>query len=208
MNVNIEKSYKRRHDEVLQELAERLQIHILDLVSGVPRIDRVTARAKSPARFLEKAMKEIRPSVMKYDDPLRQIQDQVGARVVVFYLRDVETVAEVLNCQFRLIEAKDIVPESVNEFGYVGKHFVFFVPRDVINPDWDEFNVPKFFELQIKTLFQHAWGEANHDLGYKPETPLDGDQKRRIAFTAAQAWGADMVYQELFNQLRLAGNHV
>ena len=54
-----------------------------------------------------------------------------------------------------------------------------------------------FFELQIKTLFQNAWSEANHDLGYKPERELSKDEKRKIAFTSAQAWGADMIFDEL-----------
>jgi len=63
-----------------------------------------------------------------------------------------------------------------------------------------------FFELQIKTLFQHAWSEAEHDLGYKPTTVLSHDQKKRLAFTAAQAWGADQVFDELYKQIDLAGD--
>jgi hypothetical protein len=49
--------------------------------------------------------------------------------------------------------------------------------------------VPEFFELQIMTLFQHAWSEANHDIGYKPgSVRLDLGAERRLAFTSAQAW--------------------
>jgi putative GTP pyrophosphokinase len=61
--------------------------------------------------------------------------------------------------------------------------------------------VPKVLELQIKTLFQHAWSEANHDLGYKPDLqPLDPDDERKLAFTAAQAWGADQIFDELYRK--------
>jgi putative GTP pyrophosphokinase len=61
--------------------------------------------------------------------------------------------------------------------------------------------IPDFFELQIKTLFQHAWSEAHHDLGYKQEpgsTPLTSEEKRKLAYTSAQAWGADHMFDELF----------
>lgn len=59
--------------------------------------------------------------------------------------------------------------------------------------------LPEFFELQIKTLFQHAWSEAEHDLAYKPELgELDEVELRKLAFTAAQAWGADEIFEDLF----------
>jgi putative GTP pyrophosphokinase len=66
----------------------------------------------------------------------------------------------------------------------------------------DENVVPKFFELQIKTLYQHAFSEASHDLAYKPNVELTRDQKRKVAYTSAQSWGADMVFSELFKELQ------
>ena len=64
-----------------------------------------------------------------------------------------------------------------------------------------EEHCPTFFELQIKTLFEHSWAEANHDLAYKPHSELNLVQKRKIAFTAAQAWGADKIFDELSQEL-------
>ena len=66
----------------------------------------------------------------KYAAPLTQIQDQVGARVVVFYKQDVTAVAEVLERYFRPVERKELVPDSLWEFGYFGRHWIFVLPDD------------------------------------------------------------------------------
>jgi ppGpp synthetase/RelA/SpoT-type nucleotidyltranferase len=95
-----------------------------------------------------------------------------------------------------------MVPDSESEFGYIGKHYILAVPDDVYPDDEGEAKlIPKFFELQIKTLFQHAWSEANHDIAYKPVTTLTSLQKRQLAFTAAQAWGADQIFETLSREL-------
>jgi hypothetical protein len=40
---------------------------------------------------------------------------------------------------------------------------------------------------------------GEHDLGYKPgDKVLNPDDKRKLAFTSAQAWGADLIFDELF----------
>ena len=197
-DLEIEAEYRLRHAGLLVPLAKTLQKHLSENLKGVLRVDRVSARAKDPARFIEKALKQADDGQRKYADPFDQIQDQVGARVVVFYLSDVDAVAEKLGKYYRRIEMKHIVPDSPSAFGYVGKHFILAMPEDLIEDGANRSRHPRFFELQIKTLFQHAWSEAEHDLAYKPEEPLTVDQKRHIAFTAAQAWGADQFFSLLF----------
>lgn len=198
--MTVRQEYSRRFDGLLQRLATGIENQIREYLNGVPRIDRIGARAKSIDRFVAKSEK-VENGQLKYSDPLSQIQDQVGARIITFYLSDVEVVSEVIERYLRPVESKMLIPESEWEFGYFGKHYILFTPTDVIDADMDRADVPDFFELQIKTLFQHAWSEANHDLGYKPgANPLTADEIRRMAFTAAQSWGADRLFNELFQE--------
>jgi ppGpp synthetase/RelA/SpoT-type nucleotidyltranferase len=198
--MSLAAEYEIRYRQVLSPLAVFLEEHIRNLMKSEIRIDRIQTRPKSIERFLEKSEKT-EGGVQKYTQPLHQIQDQVAARIICFYLCDVERVSTVIERYFRTVEARRVLPEREAEFGYFGKHYVLLVPADVVDPTWDKSFIPEFFELQIKTLFQHAWSEADHDLGYKPgAADLTGDQKRRIAFTAAQAWGADRLFDELFRE--------
>lgn len=193
--------YRRRHDAFLKTVAQTLLEHIAGYLLDVSNIDRLTARAKDPARFAEKARRTGQDGLLKYQRPLTEIQDQLGARVVVLYRDDVTTVAHIITRYFQPIEQRELVPESQWAFGYFGQHFVLPLPHDVVPEGVELSEVPAFFELQIKTLFQHAWSEANHDLGYKSSGPLSTDQERRLAYTAAQAWGADRVFAELRSEL-------
>lgn len=204
--MTIKDEYKCRWDKYLKPIAQRIEDRLKDELKDVPRIDRVSARAKDPDRFINKSLKSENGNP-KYEDPFVQIQDQIGARVIVFYREDITLVEKEVEAYYRHIEKKELIPESESEFGYVGKHYVLRIPEDVIENDDEKSMIPQFFELQIKTLFQHAWSEANHDLGYKPETTLTIHQKRKLAFTAAQAWGADQMFSDLLAEVNACKEH-
>lgn len=118
-----------------------------------------------------------------------------------FFTNDVEPTSQCIQRYFQHIEKKLKEPESEAEFGYFGKHYVLALPSDCIPTHLTVEQAPEVFELQVRTLFQHAWSEAEHDLAYKPTHALTSEQKRRFAFTAAQAWGADLIFQGLFSEL-------
>lgn len=192
--------YTERFNKALIPISIGLESELRETLKNFPRIDKITARSKSIDRFLEKAAK-IENGLPKYDDPINQIQDQVGARVVTFYLEDVNVVSDYVRKYYRPIEIKKHIPDSEKEFGYFGKHFIFLIPEG-LKPTKISSNLsPNFFELQVVTLFQHAWAEAEHDISYKPFFKLSSEQLRKIAFTAAQAWGADMIFDELQKEM-------
>ena len=199
--------YADRYNQILKPLAEALTGHLQDNLRGLDRIDRIAARAKSPLRFVAKAMKALEDGGAKYDHPFEQIQDLVGARVIVFYKQDVEVVNEAVVRYYKPIEQRDLIPERESEFGYFGKHFILALPEELFDDHADRARSPVFFELQVKTLFQHAWSEAAHDLAYKPNTELTRLQKRMVALTAAQAWGADQQFAQLHTELNGAPRH-
>lgn len=198
-------AYQRRFRDVLSPVANNLEQLLKSYCSTCGHVDRIVARAKSPERFLQKASKIAEDGYPKYADPLEQIQDQIGARIVVFYLSDVDTVSATIERYLHRREATVVEPEVDEEFRYFGKHYILELPRDAV-PDTLPFDAgPEVFELQIKTLFQHAWSEANHDLGYKPAMPLTAEQRRLLAYSSAQAWGADRVFDQLFREVNSGG---
>ena len=200
--MNLEEQYGHLYEDGLVPVAAALEEYLLEIFVHIPRIDRISARAKQPVSFLKKALKKGERGNLKYEEPFEQIQDQIGARIIVFYKSDVEYIESIIRKYFHAIEIIDRIPQSDWEFSYFGRHLILLLNADQRAVAIDVPNTPKFFELQIKTLFQHAWSEAGHDIAYKAEaSKLDKDQQRRLAFTSAQAWGADRIFEELYREL-------
>src|SRR5262245_5482478 len=119
----LEKEYLERFEGVLKPLASAIESQLHDYFKGQQRIDRITARPKTVDRFLTKAHAK-ENGKPKYTEPLRQIQDQVGARIITFYTSDVDRISATVLRYYQPIESKHMVPDSEWEFGYFGRHFV------------------------------------------------------------------------------------
>ena len=184
----------------LKNIATSLLENLSELFSKGEHIDRIVTRVKSRQSFIDKASKVISDKP-KYLDPFQEIQDIVGARIVVFYKSDIEPISKIAEKAFNPVERHQLIPEDENEFGYEGLHYVLFLPPHIAGQYRSISNIPTFFELQIKTLYQHAWAQAEHGLGYKVGVPIDRETKRKLAFVAAQSWGADEILDKLFRQI-------
>lgn len=197
---DLELAYAEKYKLFLHPASKKLDSYFKELLEGVERIDNICTRAKSLDRFLTKAQKlDEEKNKLKYIEPLEEIQDQVGARIVVFYLSDVKRISEIIKTRFAYLENSKKEPDSDKEFGYFGEHFILPMPTDVTDglPTYSN----NLFELQIKTLFQHAWSEAEHDTSYKAPAKMTKEEKRYMALTSANAWSADKIFDQFFKSI-------
>lgn len=188
----LEKASIDLKNDITSTLSDSKNIHI----------DRIDTRAKDIDRFCKKAMKEDKGQ-RKYTDPLNQIQDQIGARILVLYLEDMDMLGKRIHDYYSFYEDITKEPENNHEFKYFGRHLILNIPRE-IREKYGREKIPVVFELQIKTLFQYAWSECEHDLNYKPYgKEIDNEGQRLLALASAQAWGSDRIFDELIKKSKL-----
>ena len=187
---------------ILQNLADKLQAVVIDALQSIKHIDRIYFRVKGCESFLKKALDKRR----NYIEPLIEIEDQIAGRVLVFYEYDLEIVRKILDGTFHFIEADIKRPEEFNEFGYETDHYIFLIPKNMLPRQWNEYeNLPTTAELQIRTLFMHAYAEPQHDIDFKGSGNLPNNIRRQLAWIAASAWGGDHAYSEIIRWMRESG---
>lgn len=186
---------------LLQELAANLEREVRRQFEDVAHIDRISFRAKETESFLDKVLgRQVEPS---YDEPLIEVEDQVAGRILVFFLSDVEPTRVQAERLLTPVEAVQRRPTRYNEFDYESFHAIYGIPPQMKPAGWNERDdLPRTFELQIRTLFQHSYAEPQHDLAYKPETPPSDEIRRELAWVAASSWGADQAIERV--RLKLA----
>ena len=90
---------------------------------------------------------------------LADITDIIGLRVITFYTDDVDKVASAVERLFVVDWDNSVDKRKIHEidsFGYLSLHYICSME-----------GFPYRFEIQMRTVLQHAWANMNHDTGYK-----------------------------------------
>ena len=157
----------------------------------------VTARTKSVASFAAKADRHIDGRRL-YTDPLSEITDQIGLRVITYLRDDVAAVTDVLAEEMQLLDDRDMGVETAAEgrWGYASRHLVVATGGE-----------PWPASVQVRTILQHAWAEFEHDVRYKGSVPEEDapDLNRRFTLAAGLLELADREFSAIRERLRSTG---
>lgn len=175
-------TYASRHPRAVRrtdETVRRIRAIVDD--AGINYLS-VTGRAKSPASFSAKVVRRAEQLGHTDFDPLVEITDQVGVRIVTYTLSDIEPVAQLLGDHYTVLEDRDMGRETASEgrFGYASRHMLISTDTDATG-----YEASKCVSVQLRTVLQHAWAEFEHDARYKGEVPSEHASELDRRFTLA-----------------------
>lgn len=197
--------YKGRY-ATYQKFTDKLQNLIRDLLQKHNIDAQIESRTKSIESFVEKIQREGRD----YRNPLEEITDLVGIRIIAYYKEDVDKICEIIEKEFNvdwensIDKAQTLDPDR---FGYLSVHYVVSLsfPREGLT-EWKAFANIKA-EIQVRTTLQHAWAAISHKLVYKRAKEVPKSLRRQLFRLSALLELADEEFSNLTKLVEEAKEH-
>ncbi|WP_285162868.1 GTP pyrophosphokinase [Shewanella goraebulensis] len=140
----------------------------------------------------------------KYNDPINQIQDFAGIRIITYVEDEISLIQKVIEDNFDIdVENSSNKSEAlgIDKVGYQSVHYIARLKQDRLRlPEYKQYE-GKCFEIQIRTILQHAWAEIEHDRNYKFSGKLPDELSRRFKILAGVLELADKEFNSISNQI-------
>ncbi len=192
--------YQRYCERLFGQLAEQ-QRRLTSLLSarGI-QIHLISGRVKSEGSLRRKLGRPDRTY-----ESLWSVTDLVGLRITTYFEDAIEEVARAIEESYRVDfghSADKLRAKDSGRFGYRSLHYVCSLPAPARQPSDEPGLPPAFrFEIQIRTVLQHAWAEVEHDLGYKAQDVVPEDIRRRFSRIAGLLEIADQEFVSIRREL-------
>ena len=112
---------------------------------------------------------------------LEDITDILGCRVICFLSDEIDKIGQKIEERFVVdwensCDKRALIKED--SFGYLSLHYICSLP---FGDKWPDEICGKKFEVQIRTVLQHAWSAIHHDIGYKSDFGVPREINRQFA---------------------------
>lgn len=160
-----------RYEKLGEEVA-----YILETAARAAAIEfaAVNFRAKTLDSFCEKVTRK------KYAEPLKQVTDIGGVRIVYLYKSDRKKLEAVIEKEFKVIEKITTGDEGDPEkFGYGALHYLVSLGEVSVGARYNEIK-DLVCEIQVRTILQDGWAIVANHLSYKQEADVPPELRRKL----------------------------
>lgn len=192
----------RKVRPLYEEYAAVIRKVLLEVFNSLTiKIHSIEARAKVIDSFGEKAATPSPedPNKPYYPNPLSNITDLTGIRVIVFFPRTLDVVDGIIKTQFEVLERSDKTQSLIREdkFGYGSIHYLVRLNDNRTRLlEYARFK-GLVAEIQLRTILQHGWAEIEHDIQYKAVETIPNTIRRRFMALAGLLEIADREFQAI-----------
>lgn len=183
-------------DALSQEVKRIIE---LSFAQSNTRCHSVDARAKSIDSFERKIGKLNEDGSPKYRNPLEEVTDLAGVRVITYTLDDLSNATDFVEANFSILEKRDVGEERVEQgqFGYQSIHYLAKLTDSRLSlPEFSHYR-NLICEIQVRTVLQHAWAEMEHDIQYKGSRNIPKSAKRKFLSLAGLLEIADREFSSI-----------
>jgi putative GTP pyrophosphokinase len=188
----------------------RLSAAVASLIENILRKNgmeylNVTARTKD----IEGALEKIRRK--EYDNPKEQLTDLSGIRVVTYLEEHATRIASIVKELFEVDEANShdrSADLGEDKMGYRSTHFVCTLGKERgALPEYEGIGYLKF-EIQVRTVLQHAWAELAHDRSFKFGVALPTKIQRKLNLYSGLLEIVDGAFDEIAKEIDEYKNYI
>jgi ppGpp synthetase/RelA/SpoT-type nucleotidyltranferase len=156
----------------------------------------ISSRTKSLESYQSKAS--------KYKEPISGIMDMAGVRVITYTDSEAKRVLEIVKNTFEIYPEYSIDKTEelgTDRVGYRSIHSIGNLGKDRCRLPENEIFEGLCFEIQIRTILQHAWAEFEHDRNYKFKGVLPKDMRRRLSILAGNLEMVDREFDNIAKEI-------
>jgi putative GTP pyrophosphokinase len=198
-------TWYRENVSTYEGLSEAVTATIKSLIKA-KKIDHlgISARTKTLESMIEKMERK------EYSD-IDKMTDIAGVRVITYIESDISKVCELIKEAFQVHIDKSVDKSDEllsNQIGYRSVHFICELgdTRTAL-PELAAYRGMQF-EVQIRTVLQHAWAEIEHDRSYKFASELPTPIRRRLNLLAGMLEIVDREFATLAHEVDEYGKKI